>query len=327
MSFFLPIINKVLSLIVRIRYGHMPIDIRYYYRDTYYCQLVQWKYILRDYVWKKKYKTVSFDGEFAPELEFALPFAYWHYKNGTLKNTEGAKYTNELYFFSPHHEEKFATRITEGNYNFEMPRVLYSQNYDMKKWAKVPLKAQYRNDIYTYNKPMLIIANRYNMEWDGPPVSFYSKEMLSFIIEKLGDQYTVIYNRPRPQNITMDNSDVYDLNEYDWLKETYPDVILMEDLWKENKAKANSFNHLQMMIYANADHFLSIHGGTAALASYFEGTNIILSTKGPEHHFKCFEKLFPKLSGARIFHAKNDDDVKRVINEHYLAPQTKPHTA
>jgi len=310
--------NKLFSSYVRLRYPNAPPELRYFYRDTYNCEMAQVKYVLKDYVSKKPYKDISFDGEFAPELEFVLPFAYWHYKNGTLRSTHSAKYTKELYFFSPEHHEDFQIRTNQGNYNFETPRILYSQDYNMSKWLAVPLKEHYHNNVYAYEKPLLIIANRYNMEWDGPPVSFYSIEALDFIISNLKNDYTIVYNRPRPENITMDNSDIYDLNEFDWLAETHPEVILMENLWKENKGKANNFNHLQLMVYANASHFISVHGGTAALASYFGGVNLVISKKGPEHHFNCFNTLFPKLSGAKILHAKTDDEVKQYIQQHYL---------
>ncbi|GGM87176.1 hypothetical protein GCM10010967_19470 [Dyadobacter beijingensis] len=310
-------LNKILSLAVLLRYGKLPWEHRYFYRDTLRCQVQQWKYIWQDYVVRKKYKKLAFSGEFAPELQFVLPFAYWHYQNGTLESTVSSKYTKELYFFSPDHREQFDTRSNEGNYNFEMPRVLYSQDYDMSKWIPVPLKATYQNDIYVYEKPILIIANRYNMEWDGPPVSFYSIEMLAFILDKLKSKYTVIYNRPRPQHITMDNSDIYDMDEFSWLAAEHPDVILMEDLFKENRGNAGNFNHLQLMVYANASRFISIHGGTATLASYFGGTNLILSKKGPEHYFKCFEKLYPQFSGAKILHAKTDDEVKQYVEAHF----------
>jgi hypothetical protein len=317
------LINKVLSLYVLLRFGKLPASLKYYYRDTYYCELVQVKYIFSDYIFKKKYKEVLFNGEFAPELQFALPFAYWHFLNGTLKNTKSSKYTKELYFFSPQHEEAFETRSNEGNYNFEMPRILYSQDYDMSKWVAVPLKEKYSNEIYRYAKPILIIANRYNMEWDGPPISFFSIDVLDFIINKLKGEYTIIYNRPKPQNITMDNSDIYDMNDYEWLEENHPEVILLENLWKENKAKASNFNHLQLMVYANADRFLSIHGGTATLASYFGGKNLILSKQGPEHHFNCYQKLYPKFSGAEIYHAKNDDEIKNYVNNHFVVPSNQ----
>src|SRR5690606_27902136 len=268
------------------------------------------KYIIKDYITKPKYKNITFSGEFAPDLTFVLPFAYWHYKNGTLSGTTGAKFTKEFYFFSENHTEDFTERTNEGNYNFETPRILYSQNYNMSKWEPVPLKEHYKNDIYRFAKPILIIANRYNMEWGGSPISFFSIEVLDHIITTLRDRYTIIYNRPRPQNITNDNSDVYDLDEFDWLETNHPEVVLMENLFKENKAKAKNFNHLQLMVYANSERFISTHGGTAVLASYFGGTNLILSKQGPEHHFKCYQNLYPKLANTKILHAKTDEQLK-----------------
>ncbi len=311
-------LTKFLSLIILLRYGKLPSEFRYFYRHTYECQIKQWKYLIKDYLTMPKYKELSFSGEFAPELQFVLPFAYWHFKNGTLKKTAASKFTKELYFFSDNHTEEFEERSNEGNYNFEMPRILYSQDYDMGKWLPVPLKEKYKNSYYVYDKPILIIANRYNMEWDGPPVSFFSVEMLEFIIKSVSDKYTIIYNRPRPKNITMDNSDIYDMNEYQWLADNYPDVILMENLFKENIANANNFNHLQLMVYANATNFLSIHGGTATLASYFGGKNLIFSKQGPEHHFHCYHKLYPKFSGATIFHAKTEAEIKKYLIEHFV---------
>lgn len=307
------LIKKGLSFLVLINYPHVPANLKYFYRDTYYCQLIQWKYIFRDYIYKKKYKTITYNGEFAPELQFVLPFAYWHYKNGSLKATISSTNTKELYFFSPEHQEKYPTRTNTGNYNFEMPRILYSQNYNMQKWEQVPLKQKYHNNIYVYEKPILIIANRYNSEWDGPPISFLSLPILSYIITNLKDKYTIIYNRPRPQDITLDESDIFDLNEFAWLKIEHPEVILMEDLWKNDPGHANNYNHLQLMVYANAQNFISTHGGTATLASYFGGTNLIFSRQGPEHHFNCYHTLYPKLSGAKIIHAKTEDELKQHI--------------
>lgn len=312
------LINKILGSWVHSRYRHIDISLRYFIRDTLYCDLMQWKYVAKDYLLKKKYKTIAFHGEFGPELQFVLPFAYWHYKNGTLKETQSCQHMSEFYYFSPNHKEIFDKRSNEGNYNFEVPRVLYSHNYNMKKWLPVPLKEIYKNDVYQFEKPALIIANRYNMEWDGPPISFLSIEMLQFIFDALKDDYTIIYNRPGAQHITMDNSEIYELDEINWIKANYPEVILMHDLYEENKGKAKSFNHLQLMVYANCENFISTHGGTSVLASYFKGTNIILSKQGPEHVFGCYHTLYPKLSGARIFHAKTDDELKKMIRENFV---------
>ena len=314
----LRLFNMVLGLYVRIRFRKVAPELRWFYKDTLRCQAVQLKYLFRDYVTRTPYKTLDFSGEFAPELQFVLPFAYWHYKNGTLKSTVSSRYTKEMYFFSPHHEEKYDTRTNEGNYNFEMPRILYSQDYTMQKWEPVPLKEHYQNQVYIYDKPMIVVANRYNSEWGGPPISFFSLELLDFMFSHLKEHYTVIYNRPRPQNITMDNSDIYELDEFSWIGRAHPEVILMEDLFKENRTQARNFNHFQLQLYANADKFISIHGGTATLASYFGGTNLILSKQGPEHHFQCFKKLYPQFSGATILHARTDEELKRFLLAHYV---------
>jgi hypothetical protein len=110
---------------------------------------------------------------------------------------------------------------------------------------------------------------------------------------------------------------MYELNEREWIKEAHQEVILMEDLYEEHKNDVNNFNHLQLMVYANANHFISIHGGTSVLASYFGGINLILSKKGVEHHFGCFQTLYPKLSGATILHANTDEEVKHYVEKHY----------
>src|SRR5690606_19938039 len=141
---------------------------------------------------------------------------------------------------------------------------------------------------------------------------------LDFIISTLKDQYTIVYNRPQPKNIVGDNSEIYDLKEFGWLKQNHPEVFLIEDLYERNEIGARNFNHFQLFIYANCTHFISVHGGTATLASYFGGTNIVYSLRGGEHYFDCFTKLFPQLSDAKIIHAKNETDLKQFVTDEFL---------
>ena len=316
-SFLHKIIDKFISLYVLLRHGKLPLEYKYHVRDNYYCQLYQLKYFFRDYIFKKKYKITDYKGEFGAELMYALPFAYWHYKNGTLKETISPSFMKEFYFFSPHHEEKYNERIWQGSYNWEIPGILYHLNYNFPKWEPVPLKEHFKNTTYLFSKPLLVIANRYNMEWYGPPISYFDIPTLDFILKNVANKYQVVYNRPGQGKITMDNSEIYELNEIAWLKANHPDVLLMDELYERDKNEVSSFNHFQCKVYANANHFLSIHGGTATLASYFGGTNLILSKRGYEHYFGCFEKLFPKLSGAKILHAKTDEEFKKLLIENF----------
>jgi hypothetical protein len=190
-------------------------------------------------------------------------------------------------------------------------------HFSTMKWARVPLKEQFTNNIFVYAKPVLIIANKFNIEWKNFPLNFFNIPVLDKIITKYKQDYQIIYNRPNISHIVMDNSDILDLDEYDWIRSEHPEVLLVNDLYKQHGTKVNSFNHLQLLVYANCSHFISVHGGTAALASYFGGTNIILSKSGIEHSFNEFNTIFPALSGARILHAKTEDEVLDYLDMYY----------
>lgn len=281
-----------------------------------YARLLQKKYFVNDYVFKSRYKKIDYQQEFQQELTFVLPFAYWHYLNGTLEKTISCNYTKELYFFSPDHEERYQERSIE-RMNFDIPNVYHCKTLHADKWAQVPLKAQYKNDIFVFKKPLLIIANKYNTEWKNEPINFFSIPMLDKMLARLSKKYQVVYNRPNEQSIITDNSTILELNEVDFIRSNYPDVILADELYKQHSEVVNNFNHFQLMLYANCEHFVSVHGGTAALASYFGGKNVIFSRCGHEHLYDEFNKLFPLLSGAKILHAMDENEVLAFINKHY----------
>ncbi|GHA56795.1 hypothetical protein [Pontibacter akesuensis] len=299
-----------------LRYPSIDRSIRYYLRDNLYCRLFQAKYVVKDFFIKKKYKTIHYHGEFQQELAFILPFAYWHHLNGTLFKTISCKDTKELYFFSSNHEERYEVRDWTSNYdNFEVPNMTHSASYSYSKWKRVPLKQHYQNDVFVFGKPLLVIANKYNIEWNEQPVNFFDIPTLNTILEKYKHRYQIVYNRPLSSQIVSDNSEILDLHEYAWMRDKHPEVILMNDLYLQHRDKVNNFNHLQLMVYANCSHFVSVHGGTATLASYFGGINILLSKKGIEHQFNEYETIFPLLSGARIVHAKTEQQVLEYLQE------------
>jgi hypothetical protein len=322
------LILKSLYVVARMKYPKLRNDLGYFVRDNYYAKLVQVRYVLRDYVQKKKYKVISYQGEFDQELRYVVPFAYWHHLNGTLQKTISAQHTKELYFFSTNHEERFKKRIwTESYGHYDVPNMTHSNSYSFRKWVSVPYKQHFRNDVFSFGKPLLVIANKYNVEWDQPPINFLDIPTLDNIIKACKATYQIVYNRPLPTQIVGDNSETMQLNEHAWLREVHPDVILMDDLYKQyHPTVVNNYNHLQLMVYANCDHFISMHGGTAALASCFGGTNIILSDPnwGKEHAFNEYQNLFPKLSGATIVHARDRNQVLAHVKAHYqtVGPKT-----
>lgn len=312
---------KFLYVVAALKYAGLRQDLRYFIRDNYFARLNQLRFVARDYIAKKKYKVVDFHGEFDQELRYVLPFAYWHHLNGTLQQTISSSNTKPFYFFSENHTEKYQKRVWQAGYDYyDVPNMTHSPTFSFKKWARVPLKKHYKNDRFVFGKPILVIANKYNIEWDKPPVNFLDIPALDRIVSTFKQSYQIIYNRPLSSQIVVDNSEIMDLNEHAWLRKNHPEVILMNDLHEQHRSSVTNFNHLQLLVYANCNRFISMHGGTAALASYFEGINIILSHPGGgmEHHFNEYDTIFPALSGAKILHAKNTADVFQYLDQHYV---------
>lgn len=319
---------QFLNVVIIITHPATPKRYCYFIRDNYFSRFLQIKYYFKDFYSKKKYKIVEYYGEFQQELTFVLPFAYWHFLNGTLAKTISSGNTKDLYFFSANHVETDTKRDWIHNAgNFDIPNMAHSNSFSYKKWAKVPLQQFYKNKVFVFEKPILIIANKYNIEWDNDPVNFFDIPMLDKIIKGYKHKYQIIYNRPLPTNIVLDNSEILDLGEHSWLKANHPEVISMNDLFTKHLNEVNNFNHLQLMVYANCKHFISVHGGSGALASYFGGTNIIYSKKGLEHVFNEFNTIFPKLSGAKILHAKSEEEVITYLNDYYSKISWKPISA
>lgn len=314
------LILKFLYLVAIIRYPNYRGDAGYLVRDNWFARLAQLRFWWADYVSKKPYKVIEFQGEFDQELRYALPFAYWHQQNGTLKNTVASKNTAPFYFFNPNHEERFDKRVWQTNYgNYIIPNMPHSPAFDGSKWMAPPFKAQYQNTRFVFAKPLLVIANKYNIEWDKPPINFLSIDALNELITNLKSRYQIIYNRPLGGQIVLDNSEIMDLGEHAWLRANHPEVLQMNDLYEQHRAEVANYNHLQLLVYANADRFISMHGGTAALASYFGGINVILSHPGGgwEHVFNEYETLFPRFSGAKILHAKSVGEVFEFVKEYF----------
>jgi hypothetical protein len=315
------LILKSLYVVAWMKYPKLRKDLRYFIRDNYYCKLLQGRFVLQDYVLKKTYKIISYQGEFDQELRYVIPFAYWHYLNGTLKKTISARGTQAFYFFSEDHEERFAKRVwTESYAHYNVPNMTHSNSYSFRNWAQVPYKAHYQNDTFVFDKPLLVIANKYNMEWDQPPINFLDIPTLNRLIQTCRDTYQIVYNRPQPTHIVGDNSETMSLNEHAWLRQMHPDVLLMDDLYtRYHPSIVPTYNHLQLMVYANCNHFISMHGGTAALASCFGGTNIILSNPdwGFEHAFNEYATLFPRLSNATILLARDREEVFSHLSTHF----------
>lgn len=311
------IASKLLTAWVYILNPQIPSQQRWFIRFRYLGRLRQYRYFIKDYIIKKPYKIISYDGEFQQELLHAIPHAYWHHKNGTLLKTISSEFSKHLYFFSPdHYEDPDIKRRQEGNFNLEIPNAPHDRRLLKLKWHSVPFKKHFKNDYFKFEKTPLLIANRFNTEWDKDPISYFSLEDLKNIINVLSNDFQIIYNRPLHSHISNDNSEILELNDLEYLKSNFPDVLIMTEMFRELNI-SDSYNHFQILLYSQVENFISIHGGTATLASMFGGVNFIFSKEGHEHALNEFENVFPELSGAKIKAHKTFDSLLTDLKKYY----------
>jgi len=251
--------------------------------------------------------------EFGYELACVLPYAYYLHKNGSLTVTRSAKLTNELYYFSDSHHEVYEKRGNTDLSSFPNPNVgVIDMKYD--QWVPPLYKDRFGDFNFGFTKPLLIVHNKYNQEWSGPPVNFIDVPTLEKIFEMFSGDFEIVYSRPGSDVIVGDNSDIYALegeNDIGFTK--------ICDLYKKFEEDFNNFNHFQLALHAACDKFISVQGGTSYLASYFGGTNIVYAVKGQELK-GSFGGYFKKFSGCDVTHVSSYPDLLTTAKTKFTSP-------
>ena len=243
--------------------------------------------------------------EFGYELACVIPYAYHLHKLGKLTSTYSAKSTNELYYFSDSHHEVYDKRKWVILKDIPNPRVgVIHMKYD--QWSPPPYKDHFGGYDFGFDKPLMIVHNKYNQEWGGPPVNFLDVPTLKKIFKMFSENFHIVYSRPGSDLIVDDNSDIYTLKGE--LDIGFTNIC---DLYKKFGKDFNNFNHFQLAFHASCDKFISVQGGTSYLASYFGGTNIIYAVRGYELN-GAFGGYFKKLSDCDVNHVSSYPELLRI---------------
>lgn len=234
-----------------------------------------------------------------------VPRAYQAHLNKTLSGTESWVGSAPFFFFSENHVERRAS-------------VTYTDSariYD-SDW-KIPgicpdFKLHYKNDRFVFDKPTVIINNKYISEWNRSPINFISLDSLSEIFNILIDDYTIIYIRANTQErgYWNDNQPAYQFDDYLMIEAEYPDVVCMNTLLEYNPDL--TYNQLQLMLHANCNKFISIAGGNAVISSYFGGVNIVYRSAEAKSNDRVLwhtNSHLTQLSGATIIGVNTHNDL------------------
>jgi len=251
--------------------------------------------------------------EFGYELISVIPYAYWLYENNMLEGTVSHNDTKEIYYFSRNHKEILGKRhskhvrtcMKEGL----IPNIfIHVKRLNEKQWSPPPYNIVYKNDQFHFDA---VVCNKYNVELGGKPVNYYPPEQLIEIFEQLKGK-NVLYSHMTKEMGYDDKVESLELNEWDVVRQ-YPNVTTIQAVISET---GFTYNHAQLMIYANAELFITLQGGSSIFASYFGGTNIIYAVVG--HELKCgaFNNWYHKFSGSEVVHCTEYNDVITKIKEH-----------
>lgn len=253
--------------------------------------------------------------EFGYEMACVLPYAYYLHTVGKLKSTTSAEMTNEMYYFSNNHTEKYRSRrcILPETPNSHLKRM--HMKYD--EWVPPPYKDHFKGFDFNISRPLLIIHNKYNQEWSGKPVHFLDTKILEKIFRKFYKNFQIIYSRPGNSEVVGDNSDIYDLDGESEICDKYG-VINSSKLFKIFQKDFENFNHFQLCLHAQCDHFISVQGGSSYLASYFGGINIVYAKRGSENDNNSFEGYFRKFSGCDVCQARTYDQLMALVEAKFV---------
>lgn len=238
------------------------------------------------------------------------PIAYKAFLDDNLISTTSWQNSDAFFYFSPKH----ISVKTRATYNDTA--LIYNLDWQIPG-VPPPYADHYRNiNPFNFDRPVVVINNKYITEWGQPPINYLSIELLDRIFECLYARYTIVYIRAEQDTAGYWNDEqrVHRFEDYDLILTKYPDIVAMNDLLKTTEL---SYNHVQLCLHSIADKFISVAGGNAVISSYFGGTNVIWSN--PDSSRTCNRPIWSsgshlsKLSGCEIIGVKSIDETMKNV--------------
>lgn len=284
---------------------------------------------------------VDISVEFGYEICVVIPFAYWHFLNGTLGSTASCLDTKCLWPFSINHKEMYPLRVgslcmngyNENSYNVYPNSDVEVKNFDYSRWVVPDYKSIYQNKLFVFDKPIMLIMNKYVNEGGVGPKNYITVDALRTLIYLFKDKYQIIYHRYRGEGardmnwladtdytgqypFSFISHNYKPLQDYEMIKEEFAtDVITIEDLL--SKYKYLSHNLIQMMIMANAEKFITVSGGTTIFACLFADKTIMFVRDCRDTRTGATQGWYKALHGTEVLHASTDNELLEMAEKLY----------
>lgn len=269
--------------------------------------------------------ALEYTGEYGTELGVFVPHVHFLKKNGLLHMPVISYNGMRPYYYFLDDHEFFMKNVPRDwvhpHGRVFLPSHLESDDIVFGEWNGEKLSAYDPPPYHTVfsqfripsHKPIVLIQNKYNSEWGGPPVNFFDTEELVRLVEALQTHFTVVYLRTngfRGPGYSHDVNEMqsFVMNEKPILLERFPEIVLMEDLLQHYHGRYD-FNTLKCILQSNAVATISTIGGFNYFDAYFPSTHVIYRKDCPPQYNKNFyqnqhDLLCPDHSSEILFASK-----------------------
>jgi hypothetical protein len=258
-------------------------------------------------------KEVAEFHEFTWDMIRALPKAYHHHANGDKVKVYCKPGLGELYYF--------ADEVVEVDrfdaYNDSVSYTKLAPDYTKEGWTPPPLKEKYGKYIQ-FNKPVVVIQNKYSLEWLEGTFNYYPTEVLGELFGYLKEKYDIVYIRPKgdDKRYYKDENEIQEFDDFEYINNLHPYVYTIDKFLK--LYPQFSFNVMQLMLEASSDKHITVSGGNACLSAYFGGDVIIYDSpegRGAGRGVWGTDSWLSKLSGANIIGMNSHQDIINKVKE------------
>ena len=252
--------------------------------------------------------------EFTWDIVRAIPRINYHIEKGNRVKVICKKNLESLYrLFTPNVEpvDKFNIHNDPSTYNHDRPPFTRSE------WSPPNLKDKWKG-ILNYDKPVIVIQNKYTLEWGRGPFNYFSIDFLKDFFNQFKEDYQIIYIRPftSRKDYYTDENKMLEFLDYELIESKYPEIITIKDVLRDNPNL--NFNTAQFAIHAVSDKHISPSGGNACLSAYFGGDLLIFDTHnamGPLRGIWKTDSWLKDLGGSKIYGFNNYKDLLNKTKE------------
>lgn len=233
---------------------------------------------------------LEYTGEYGAEITTFVPFVAWLKQEGLLAGRRIVTYAGmrPYYFFLD--DDEFGIKPEPRRWLPEGRRYWpYNSTYTAVKspWHAYPdYRKQFAASGRTFNRPLLFVQNKFNIEWDIGPINFMPLNSLSMLLNITANKFDVVYSRPRAglRGYSMDHNTFCDYPDRA-LIQRYPHVL---DFEESCEVSGDNYNQAKLEMLSKSHLFVAVQGGGAHIIACFGNSLFLLL-----HHHAGRDEEYP----------------------------------